>query len=320
MTSTFAQEAIRQFAPWSHSKLELAEKCPKAFHKRHILRTKRVEGTEARVGTASHAYMENRLGGADKADAGTKALEAVKGLTTTEIETLNERNEQSERYVARIAAYRANRPLVHEGHEVDLAIRIDGSMCGYEDADAFLRGSVDHLMEEQGKKAVVVDHKTGKEKPIEQYRPQLDSYKVLTIQNRLHLNVIQAGVHHVQSGSIAWQRSVPRKQVQLVLLPWLLRRVQTIAGGLEGFVAKTSTLCAWCDYHTSCEEGLALFSLEKAAEMRAKAAARRLPKQPRIKKDGTPYATRAKNIDAVRPEELESASSLYDDVDNEIIL
>jgi hypothetical protein len=279
--------------PWSHSKINLAEKCPKAFKKKYVDRSGSKEGPEARVGTATHAYLEHRLEDADARTAHEKSVRAVKGLTTLELETLHERNTQAEAYIARTQAFRNKSLVRHEGLEVNLAIRLNGSPCDYEDADALVRGSVDHLIEEVSYKALIIDHKSGKTKKLEDYMPQLNTYKVLTVQNRPHLKAVQAGVHHIQDSSLIWQRPDSKEQVQRVLLPWLIRRIEQAAASLDGYPAKTSNLCPWCDYHAQCEEGIALVSVEEALRKREKSASRNMKKPPRIKKDGTPYATRA---------------------------
>lgn len=290
--ASFIADTVRRFIPWSHSKIDLAEKCPKAFKKRYVDRSGRKEGPEARVGTAAHAYLEHRLDAVSADAAHQKAAAAVKGMTTLELETLRERNASSEAYIARTEAFRNKALVRHEGKEVNLAIRIDGSPCDYEDSDALIRGSVDHLIEQVDDKALIIDHKSGKTKKIEQYAAQLNTYKVLTVQNRPHLRATQAGVHHIQDSSLIWQRPDSKEQVQRVLLPWLVRRIEQAAASLDGYPAKTSDLCPWCDYHAHCEEGIARVSIEEALKKREKSAARSMAKTPRIKKDGTPYATR----------------------------
>lgn len=290
--AAFIAETVRRFIPWSHSKVQVAEKCPKQFRFKYVERSGSKEGPEARVGTAAHAYIEHRLDGIDTDTALEKAKYAVKGMTTAELETLAERNAQGEAYVARIQSFRSKSLVRHEGFEVNLAIRSDGSPCDYEDDDALIRGSVDHLIEQVDGKALIIDHKTGNPKKLDKYMAQLGTYKVLTVQNRPHLRAAQAGVHHVQDASLEWQRPDSKQEVQRVLLPWLIRRIEQAAFGLKDFPAKTSELCPWCDYHLHCAEGLALCSAEEAEKKRAKSQARNMAKKPRIKKDGTPYATR----------------------------
>ena len=317
--ATFIADTVRRFIPWSHSKVQLAEKCPKAFKKKYVDRSGSKEGPEARVGTAAHAYLEHRLDpklhdeavavaiaqhkaaeelpaaieGISKMLALQKAKTAVKGMTTLELETLHERNTSSEEYIKRTEAFRNKSLVRHEGYEVDLAIRMDGSPCDYEDSDALIRGSIDHLIEQVDYKALIIDHKSGKTKTLDKYMAQLNTYKVLTVQNRPHLRSAQAGVHHIQDASLIWQRADSKEQVQRVLLPWLVRRIEQAALSLDGYPAKVTALCPWCDYHLQCEEGLASCSAEEAQKKRDKSQARNLgKKEPRTKKDGTPYATR----------------------------
>lgn len=298
--AAFIAETVRRFMPWSHSKVQLAEKCPKQFKLKYVVRSGSKEGPEARVGTATHAYLEHRLESADAETALAKAKSAVKGLTSAELETLAERNTQGEEYIKRIEAFRNKSLVRHEGFEVNLAIRADGTPCDYEDPDALIRGSVDHLIEQVDYKALVIDHKSGKPKTLDKYRAQLSTYKVLTVQNRPHLRTAQAGVHHIQDASLTWERTDSKEQVQRVLLPWLIRRIEQAARGLEGFPAVTSDLCPWCDYHLQCDEGLALCSAEEAEKKRAKSQARNMAKKPRIKKDGTPYASRKADPEVTR--------------------
>lgn len=230
------------------------------------------EGTNSRVGTAAHAYLEHRLEGATGADADSKSVKRVKAMTTTEIETMRERNLQSEAYVARTQVFRDRAHVRHEGFEVKLAITQDGTACAYEDPDALLIGSVDHLLEQSDDTALVIDHKSGRVHPLSHYAAQLRTYEVLTVQNRLHLRKTTAGIHHIQNGDLVWQPATSKSHVQHVLLPWLVKRIELAAAGLAGYPAKTSKLCAHCDYHAQCEEGLAFIPLrvDKLTKPRAK--------------------------------------------------
>ena len=307
------QETVRQFMPWSHSKVSLAEHCPSAFQRRYVLRMGRKEGTDARVGTAAHTYLEHRLGGADEEEAAQTAAKSIKEMTSTELETLRERSKQSEAYVERTSVFRDRVGVVHEGREVRLAIEPNGDPCAYTDPKALILGSVDHLIEQQDRKALTVDHKSGKVHPLDHYVPQLNTYNVLVIQNRTHLRVVQSGVHHVQNGQLIWQPPVDRQKVSRVLLPWVIRRIENAARGLEGFPAKTSVLCAWCDYHAQCEAGIAFVSIEEAEKKRNRK--KKGSGTPRIKKDGTPYATPKKRevVDTLKPEEFEPVDDLFPD-------
>lgn len=299
---------VRQFMPWSHSKVALAEKCPAAFQRRYVHRAASVEGTEARVGTAAHVFLEHRLDSADAVTAHEKAKTAVKAMTSEELETLKERTLQAEAYITRAEAFRNKKLVAREGLEVRLAVDMKGAPCGYEDSAALMRGSVDHLIVQRDHKALIIDHKSGREHPIGHYAAQLDVYAVLTVQNHAHVQSVQAGVHHVQTGGLLWKRPAPRAQVQQVTLHWMIQRIKMAARGLEGFPARTSPLCAWCDYHAQCPDGIALISVEDAAKKRNKNAQRNRAK------------TKAKREPrhAQPPEEVESVAGMFPDV--EVIL
>lgn len=319
---TTAAELVRRFIPWSHSKVQLAEKCPRAFHFKYVDRFGSKEGTEARVGTAAHTYLEHRRDGLDEDEARALAEKSVRGMTADELETLAERNVASEAYVERTRVFRDKGLVLHEAQEVRLGIEPNGAPCDYEDPKALIRGSVDDLIEQRDGKALVIDHKSGRDHDIAHYMPQLNTYKVLTIQNRPHLRHVQAGVHHIQKGDLIWQRADTKVQVQTVLLPWLIRRIEQAARGLDGFEPKTSTLCWWCDYQFRCPEGLAV---PKPASIKKKEAAeRRRLEGPKMKKDGTPYATRAKRSpepgEVMRPEDFDFSASELFPRDEDVIL
>lgn len=286
------------FMPWSHSKVDLAEKCPKAFRLRYVDRAGRKEGTDARVGTAVHSYVEERLDGATDAEAAATAQTKVSSMTTTEIETAKERHVQAEAYVQRVESFRTGGHVVHEGREVQLAIRADGTPCAYEDPDALMRGSVDHLIEQTDRRALIIDHKAGRPHPIAHYRKQLSTYKVLTVVNRPHLIGVRAGIHHIQKSDILWEPVDLKRQVERVHLPWLIRRIEEAAAGLEGYPAKVSKLCGWCDHHERCEEGLAFTPPRKTVPGtgQKRTVAPRKPRAPR---------------EEPRPEPFESVGDLF---------
>lgn len=257
-------DLLAYFAPWSISKADLARKCPKAFRFRYVDKVRTESGTEAKVGTAAHRVIELLLQGAGITEAEQQAIAEAKNLTSTEIEALYGHREASVAYADRIASYRTRYNIVFEAQELRLAVNDAGRAIGYDDPKAFFRGAIDHVLVHD-RRAIVIDHKSGKVKPIDQHWKQLDSYAVLSHANMLEHNLrdVRAAIHHLRAQHLDWHVGRDKQTTTQTLFPWLRGYLQACARGLEGFEATPNRLCPWCDYEKRCEEGQAFIAANK---------------------------------------------------------
>ena len=274
------RERMLAFAPWSISKADLAYKCPRAFQLKYVTRMPGQSGTAARVGTVIHRELELRLQDTAPRDARAQAAAETPDLTSVEQEDLLQFGDAVASYVARVEALRAKSKVVFEGYEVRWGIGIDGEPRPYDGTDGVLfRGSVDHLLVLDTGWAMVVDHKSGKPKPVEDYSKQLDAYAVLTVANRDDVTHVRSGIHHLKVASLDWfphQRT--RQMAQRTLVPWLKDYLLGAATALGDYQVKPQVLCGWCDYKEHCPEGKEFFEaweLSKKAKAKASSKASR---------------------------------------------
>jgi hypothetical protein len=121
---------------WSYSGMSLFKQCPKKYHHLRILKDFKDKETEALLyGSAVHKAAEDYI---------------------TEKEPIPPQYKYMETYMSYIDAYEGDKLA-----EYKMAIRLDGTPCGFDDPDAWWRGIAD-LIVFNGELCRVIDYKTGK--------------------------------------------------------------------------------------------------------------------------------------------------------------
>ncbi len=282
-------EPVLEERPWSPSKAQTALKCPLAYHLKYRLKVKddRPGGTEARVGTTTHALYEwglrddlpdasTVLGESRKAD---EAPTAVPVSTHTEEEldrrlpylldlfSREERNQLDEDSIALVRSFLPRvksfilgmqRIAVKYGVEVfylehRAALDVNMKACGYNDPTALIRGVMDMGYRTRDGMYVVIDHKTGKPKSLGDYNDQLNSYKLFVIETHPDIIGVQCGVNHTRKEHMDWAAPETREHIERNVKAWLQQYLNGVGLKLAQLKGREDTpkptpLCNWCGY------------------------------------------------------------------------
>jgi CRISPR/Cas system-associated exonuclease Cas4 (RecB family) len=121
-----------------------------------------------------------------------------------------------------------------------------------------MRGNIDVLIITESNQAIVIDHKTGKRKPIIKHKVQLDTYLLFALAHFPEVLGLQAAIHSLAyNNELDWATTRSAEYVTSVLQPWLLQYLTQQATGVETIQAKITPLCGWCNYRNNCAEWLA---------------------------------------------------------------
>lgn len=255
-------ELARKFAPWSISKVSLAEICPRQFKFKYVLKTEtKQEVSDNKVGTCSHKILELRVGGTAAADAKKAALEETP-LTSSERESLHVLEENMEDFLRRFADFcRKVRPK-QILREQEWGFTADLKPCGFFAPEVFFRGKVDLGVVTADDDLIVIDHKSGMAKDIvrdQKFKKQLNSYAVLGLVNLPGMAGTRGGIHFMQGASekrIQWLPYLDRHYIEGTLFRWIFEYINTCAEKfVEPFEARPRLRwpCEWCAYQQSCD-------------------------------------------------------------------
>jgi hypothetical protein len=267
---------LDQHAPWSISKSDLAAKCSLAFHLRYSDRLERLEGTEAKIGTAAHTAQEFALKGDDPKVALAKSLAKHTELTSKETEVVESLLSAYAGYAERIKRFKERKGVVEELVEQKWALDRSFKAVPWDDPTVFFRGVVDYAMLTGDGYMLVHDHKSGRERPVSYYQKQLDSYAVLALAQRPDVKGVQGALHFMKTKNIVWHTMRDATSIRNMLQPWLIEMLTQRANKLAQRTPTVSPLCKWCDYRDHCPDGRAFI---EAGEL-AKKAARKKKRSP----------------------------------------
>lgn len=256
-------ELAAQYAPWSVSKADLAETCPRQFELKHILKSpEEVVATANQVGSAAHLILEYRLGGMDAKAAKAAALIKIP-MTSTEWENLRVLEDAIETFVVKFAAFCKTYDVVDVMIEKKWAIRADGTATDFFASDVFFRGVVDLCALTRQGDLTVIDHKSGVAKDIykyTKYQKQINVYAVMALANMPNIAGVRGALHFLQGPQhlrLQWLDFTDAHKIKALYTPWLFEFINKCATSLapRPFQAKASLRvwpCNFCPYKPSC--------------------------------------------------------------------
>lgn len=250
---------VMTHAPWSPSKASLAGQCTKAFNLRYIEKVKGLEsGTAAKVGNAVHRAQELVIDGTSALVALDQALEEDDKLTSTEQEQVKGFADSVQMFLGKLNEFGQKYPVKEKFTEMKWAIKADYSACDYWDDEAMIRGIVDVALLLDNDHLIVLDHKSGKKRPVSKYAQQLDIYTVLGYAKFPHVKGVQTAINFMAyDAEIKWAPIRTAQYIETVLQPWLTKYISDKVQKLETIRPTITPLCGWCDYRQICEEWLA---------------------------------------------------------------
>lgn len=266
----FIPQVIRS-APWSVSKADSLNRCLSLFKRKYIDKDREeTKHASSKVGTATHYVLEVALANPGS-DLHKLAEESVEKFTLVSDETreLNNKLADVSNFVTRIRKFKEERGVTYEQLEEKMAIDTAYNSVAFFDSRALLRGVIDQIMITRDKIAVIIDHKTGRKKPIEQHSVQFYAYMLMAAA-KYDIVGAQCAINYVGSPSVDWfpkrngDPGVWTRNDIASLRPWLetflnqngrsLDVLQPLAKEEEA-PTNPNILCGWCGYLNKCEAG-----------------------------------------------------------------
>lgn len=243
---------LLKHAPWSPSKVDKAMQCAYSFHKLYTDRVPRTSNTYARTGVAVHRAQELILEGKKATLAVEQAIEESTDLTHDEKELVQTFIDSMVAFSARLERFKRKHGIEKILLEEKWAITADFEPCDFKDPRAMIRGVVDLAMVTGQGYVIIIDHKSGKKKPVNKFALQLDTYIVMAHAHFPECKGVQAALHFVAHSDIKWD--TPRKPAQItkVLRPWLKNHLITATNHVTERTTHTGWWCNWCEFKPQC--------------------------------------------------------------------
>lgn len=252
------------FNPWSVTKAKIAHNCSLRFNWQYVNKVpgKKVERAEGRIGKAVHQILERMLlGHTWKKAFFQAALDA--SLTRTEMQELDTFKDSVHRFLDRFSAF-CEKNNVSEDEiyvEHDLLVFRDLTSCDdYWEDDLWIRGVVDvgvRVIRNEDPYMIIIDHKTGRPREIDEYMTQLRTYAVMTMGVFPDVAGVQAAIHWPRAEDpkdvFSWGPMWPKEYVLETLYPWLSEYLgEAAAKGLADPTPQQGWYCDYCQFRYRC--------------------------------------------------------------------
>lgn len=273
-------ERVLKYAPWSISKANLMGLCLRQGGFKYVDKFKEgKKSTQSRVGTVAHAVLE----------AARKVTFDVETLTE-EARRICVRDELSHDetveilskvpgildYVRRVNAFKAEHGVARELIEYQLAMDENGNGVPFFDKRAFFRGVIDDGLWTSDDVLVMIDHKSGRKKPIREHSTQFYAYMGLAVANFPALRGVQPAINYFGEPKLDWFPRFDgsggpwsREEIVQHVFPWLetylnklSKRLLVLDTGSPN--PETGWQCEYCGYVDRCPEGTTHAAARKA--------------------------------------------------------
>jgi len=248
---------VLKYAPWSISKAGVIERCSLRFDMKYgpsKVKEPEIEDDAARVGTAVHAALEYTLQGEVVRKAMQYAAERA-GLTSVEEEKLHGFKDQVARFTERMERMRKKFGVADSMIYIERkwSFNTEFKKSDYWDKKTLFRGSVDYGVVTRENDLIIMDHKSGKEKDIATYEPQLRSYCIMALTNLPNIRGVQTAINFIQTDNLVWNKWVSAETIEKEYKPWL---VDHLTASCKGLLSEPTPSpgwwCDWCGYKPTC--------------------------------------------------------------------
>lgn len=259
-------EFLLKHAPWSLSKIEALKQCPLKFNYGYINKPAPslltpTDNFDSRVGKAVHKLLEMLILNNSMSQAVASVVREFK-LTTRELEAVEAARPSAEKFFSTFKAFRGQNTEHELLTEKKIAVGFKGEKRPFFDKwgtpnTILLRGVIDvGLVYASKPTAIIIDHKTGKNKGMSHYANQMDFYAFMIKANYPHVTRMIPAIHWVQDGKVEQGSDMDLTRLDVLMdkvVQFMLDVTQNIdASKLNN--TKTGILCNWCDYYALCPE------------------------------------------------------------------
>lgn len=245
--------------PWSFSKAGVIAKCSLQYdYKYGPLKKTFIEETssseDSRIGVAVHKALEFALDDVAIKEAFKFAIDQGE-LTNDESEKVMGYYDQVTRFVGRMAAFRVKHGVMKQNVMIEHKIGMSAGFKGvhFFEKTGLFRGVLDYMVLTKHGDAVIVDHKSGKQKELSAYEEQCKAYCILALAYRPEIKGVQTAINFVQTDQLLWNPRVSAETIRNEYHPWLVKFLADSCKGLEKPPAPTEGWwCGWCGYKGIC--------------------------------------------------------------------
>jgi CRISPR/Cas system-associated exonuclease Cas4 (RecB family) len=118
----------------------------------------------------------------------------------------------------------------------------------------FFRGVVDYGMFTTSQHMIIIDHKSGKVKPLDKTASQCKAYCVMAVVQHPEIKGVQTAINYILHNEEPWNPHVSASEIRREYFPWLLSFVMENARNLLNPEPRPSKgwYCSWCGYKPIC--------------------------------------------------------------------
>jgi len=254
----FFSSAADSFKPWSVSKVKTGFECSQKFFYTYVNkpsedRLVETDTSALDMGTAVHRYSELVSTGSAKQEAKTEAFTDIP-KTRSNLTKISSLVKSLDNFENRLTSFKQVHKVISEKSEEKLGVKKDLSSCSFFDKEVFLRGAIDRyiVVEKDNKKhAIVLDIKTGKPYPINEYSLQLEAYGLLLHAKYKDLVSVQPAIYFAQTETLEWYPNKITKDV----LEGNCSAIGAINNFSENFKEpqmNSGRHCSWCQFRAIC--------------------------------------------------------------------
>jgi hypothetical protein len=262
---------IIKHAPWSISKVGVLELCARQYLHKYVEKLKESTKSDAgRIGTSLHSVLEYGLKNPEKAlDVIVEVVIANDKLTSEEELVVRTKLAAIEEFIERMEKFKLQtRPkqIVVE-HKVALSPDFKPVDFFAKEGTNVLRGVIDYAQLTHDNVLLVIDHKSGRRKPIDEHAVQLNAYRIMGLAAFPEARAVQCAINYVGATKLDWAPRrdgspgpYTREEVEQFLHPWLEmylnkqgRKLLTLDSGSAE--AETGWQCEYCGFASQCDEG-----------------------------------------------------------------
>jgi len=234
----------------------MAARCGLAFKYRYIDKVKGgPRGTPAKVGVTVHRAQELVFEGIRVKEALAQAIVDVEeDLTHKEEEKVRTFATSLISFKAKVARFTERFPAKEVFLERKWAVTPDFVPCDFFDPEGMVRGIVDMGILLENGYLIIIDHKSGRLRPMTYYGTQLDVYSIMSHAHFPEVKGVQCALNFMANDQVKWGKPKTAEYITQVLRPWLIKYLNDRASSVASFAAKLGTHCKWCDYRDICPD------------------------------------------------------------------
>lgn len=248
-------EHVLAHAPWSISKAGVIEKCSMQFDYKYGQKIKELKVYQpATVGVAVHKALELALDNTSVKLAFRHAIDQGE-LTANETDEVMTFFDQVERFVKKMQAFQEKHGVLPQNKYIEKrwALTPDFTATEFFDKKGFFRGVVDFAMLTASNDLIIIDHKSGNEKPLSEYDAQFKTYCLMALAKMPHIRGVQTAINFTKTDKLAWNPYVKAETIVAEYRPWLVEHItKCCAGLLQPPVAVKGWYCDYCGYKPIC--------------------------------------------------------------------